>query len=811
MLVKYEDKCTTSVPHMVDLLYEAVLACPKDVSLRLHLAKLEERRSGLAAARAVLKPVGAAPDDNILRAMAKLETDARDHEKARAYYRQAADAEALQSGNSSPYNTSAPVSPPKRKPTRKGKTVKSLHAWALMEARLGNLTAAREILEEAKAITEHDSAIWRAIGELEGRDRNFEKARTAFQNAIAIDPHDARLFLAWGKIEALAGDLDRAEMLIDRVANAGPKGTAPTLAPSQTQKMMPSGGGTSASRATANPKPSRFQNNINNNTNVALTPHLLADALRERAILAARNGQLDDSVTLLTRASQIEPDCATGWRLLASQQLRVKGIVSAREVYRTGLQRVAQSAKPKLLHWWGQDERSAGDIDAARERFRLATCANSDYMSAWMSWGLLEKSEGNIAEACDIFEQASKRAERDLVRSPFIFQAWGRVEELERGRAEYASQIFRRGTNLVPTSGPLWSAWGLLEERRGNIEKARELFAKSSTTDPTHGSAWHSWALLEARRCNYERASELFKKGNENDASNASLLASWAMMENKELGNISRSRDLFERAVTADPYFAPAWHAWGCLEMTAGSLEKAQQLFQKAIEVRPDDPSPWHTLGVLESEHRHDHKAAIKHWKRAIEVEPGHALSYQAWALLEGNKNGNLEEARRLFEYAMQEAKLKQADMAMLLQSWASLEEQHGEFDQARKLLRKGLEVDRRRAETWQSLALVEKARGNREVAKRLLADGVESTSPLSGAATLYVIWAKMEAEEGNIGEARDLFAAGVRVNPSNVKTWNAYAAAENKYGDASRAAEIKSTCGALFVRQDNANEDFKL
>ena len=34
---------------------------------------------------------------------------------------------------------------------------------------------------------------------------------------------------------------------------------------------------------------------------------------------------------------------------------------------------MAQSAKPKLLqHWWGQDEQSGGDIDAARERLRLA-------------------------------------------------------------------------------------------------------------------------------------------------------------------------------------------------------------------------------------------------------------------------------------------------------------------------------------------------------------------------------------------------------------------------------------------------------
>lgn len=804
MLLQYEEKCEAPTAQVVDLLYEAVLSCPKDCTLRLHLAKLEEKRNGPAAARSVLKPVEMRNDEQVLRALARLEAETNNYEKARLYFRRAADVEAVRSFKTD--KKKYPNALSKRKPSPGKKTVRSLHSWALMEARIDNIAAARKILEEAKGITEDDSGVWRAIGELEARQRNFDKARDAFQNALAIDPEDPRLFVAWGKMEALAGDVERAEMLIDRVAKTALDSSPRSVCVSNdAPKRVP------IKRATTVGQTGGRLSTFDENRNVALTPHILAGALRERAILASRNGQFDDSLALLTRASQIEPDCPTGWRLLASQELRMRGIESARKVYNMGLDLIEQSAKPKLLHWWGQDERASGNVDKARERYRQATCANPDYMSAWLSWGLLEKSEGKLVEACNIFEQASGRAERDLVRAPFIFQAWGRVEELDRGRIDFAAEVFQRGVNLVSNSGSLWSAWGLLEERRGNIEQARELFRKATSTDPKYGSAWHSWALLEARRCNYERASDLFRQGNENEPTNSSLLASWAMMEGRELSNVKRARDLFERAVTADPYFGPAWHSWGCLEMSAGSLTKARELFRKAADVRPEDPSPWHTLGVLEAEHGENYEAAIKNWKRALEVSPGHALSFQAWALLEGTEKHDMEEARRLFESGVNFSKQKPSDTALLYQSWASLEQRYGNFDEARKLLRKSLGVDRRRAETWQNLAIVEKARGNREFAKRLLADGVGVVAPVSSGAALYVIWATLEAEEGDIEKARELFAASIRVNPSNSSTWNAYASVENKYGSVRRAAEIKLTSQALFVRQDNANENFKL
>lgn len=791
-----EKRCGAPMADVMDVLRESLTYCPVNPWLRLRLARMEETRGDTLAAIRVLNVVEPRNEEFVLRPLARLEAAHGNLERARSLYRRAADIEAIAcfKGNSSEIPT-----------------VKALHAWALMEDKAGNVGVARNLLEEAVGITKYDTGIWRALGELETKESNYGRAREAFQTGIAIDPNNARLLLSWGKMEVLADNLQMAESLMQRVSRLGSVKRRSSASKDESNDTIDKH--SEFSELLSSPPDEDYQDEgsmdvQHSSRNIALTPHVLAEALRERAMLASRNGLLDDSLMLLLRASQIEPNFPKGWRLLASQEHRLHGVESMRKVYEIAKEKVSIRDKPKLLHWWGQDEKTSGDKDKARSLFRQSTRANPDYMSAWLSWGLMEKGEGNIEEACDIFEEASRRAEVGFLHAPFIFQAWGRVEELDRGRPEFAVNVFQRGINLVTTSGPLWSAWGLLEERRGNIDKARELFENSTKNDPKFGSAWHSWALLESRRCNFERASELYREGHEKDPTDASLLVSWANMEGSELGNRDRGRQLFQKAVTADPYLGMAWHAWGCLEMKTGSIDRARRLFLKAAEVQPNNSSPWHTLGVLEVDYCNNIQGAIENWKKAIEVEPTCPLGYQSWALLEGNKNDNMEEARRLFELGIEKMKRKPNDVALLLQSWAALEEKKGNAEDARRLLRRSLEVDRKRAETWQSLALIEKSRGNREVARQLVKDGVEVVSPSSSSSVLYVIWGNMEAEEGNIEKARQLFAAGVRSNPNKVSTWNAYAAMERKFGSGSRAAEIKLTSDALLMRQGRAIGD---
>lgn len=804
--------------HLADVLQEALTACPLDPVLRLQLARIEERRKGLRAARAVLAPIERVPHPDVMRTLGRILFQQGDHARARVFLRRAADCESRPNLRSKSTgsdededgeNDSA-LSSRKNRHSRSHKAVKALHAWALMESKVGNIDEARTLLAEARALCQTDAGIWRAIAELESRERNFEVARKAFQSALAIDPNDPRVLLAWGRTEVLAGDMLKAEALIAKLDKLPPnrRKTVKHLAKRIESERISAlfnlkdremDGGDDSKLSDHNASDDYSSNNV------SLTPHVLAAALRERAILASQDGRFEDSVRLLTRASVVEPGNEVGWRLLASQELRRKGIERLREVYRLGLDQVAQRCKYKLLHWWGQDERSHGNVNEARELFRKATLASPDYMSAWMSWGLMEKSVGRVDEACAIFEQATRRAEEDAIRAPFIFQAWGRVEEIDRGRPDVAAAIFERGVRLAPTSGALWAAWALLEHGRGNTNQARSLFQKATEMDPKHCTAWHSWALLEAERCNFLKAGKLFENGHENDRTDAGLVASWAAMEGKELGNVARARDLFQKTVDIDGQFGAALRAWGVLEMETGNRNQARDLFEKASLVHGEEAAAWHLLGVLEYDLNKDINGARRMWKRAVDTDERHAETYERWGAAEA-ACGRLEIGQQLFQDGVDRC-CGEAERASLLVAWARVEREHGDWERSKELVEQALAADRRTWEAWDALASLENAEGQSSRALELLLEGLDACKGTPCGA-LFISAAELRADAGDEDEARRLLCDGIATRPADKAVWDALEKLELRIGGQERAEAIAKRRAKVFCRRHDSEKD---
>lgn len=821
MLLQLQTTFGAGDAHIADVLREALAACPRDPTLRLHLARIEERRKGPRAACATLGPVEHLSHPDVMRTLGRLLFQLGELSRARAYLRRAADLDADM--NSRPKSASedgadddsdVSGSSRKKKVSRRHKAVKALHAWALMESKVGNVDEARALLAEARSLCQTDAGIWRAIAELESRERNYDEARKAFQNALAIDPHDPRMLLAWGRTEALAGDTAKAEALIARVD---------ALPPNRRKMVKHLAKHVDTDRVTAlfDLKEHDVEFNIDekerasshngddefSSNNVSLTPHVLAAALRERAILAARDGRFEDSLRLLTRASVVEPGNEVGWRLLASQELRLKGIERLREVYRIALSHVAQRCKYKLLHWWGQEERTNGNVEEARELFRRATLASPDYMSVWMSWGLLEKSVGNVDEACAIFEQAARRAEQDSIRAPFVFQAWGRLEEMERRRPDVAAKIFERGVKLAPACGALWAAWGLLEHHQGDVVKARKLFKQSTDSDPTDASTWHQWALLEAERCNFRSAAQLFERGHRQDAADSSLLTSWASMEGTELGNVALARDLFQRAIDADSQYALALRMLGVMETQAGNVMQARDAFERASRVKNEEAPAWHALGVLEWNTCHNSDAAVRMWRRAIEADATHSPTYERWAELEaegGNSAGALDVLRDGLEKC---AGNSASERASLLVAYARAQRQAGDTATASQLLQKALSAHRKEWKAWNELAELERKKGSRKRALQTLHNGIESCKG-SPCGDLFVSAARILLDNADISGARKFLCEGISTRPADTVVWAALVQLEREHGSHDRAERVAELQSKVFSRRVDSEGD---
>lgn len=426
------------------LITEAISHCPEDVRLRLALARIEEKRKGLNEARSILLPLHKHNDVELLRAVGKIDFRMRRFDSGRVFFRRAADLESV-----------SVAKPEAEKSHFQIRTVKSLHAWAHMEAWSSHTDNARALLKEAVSICDSDSGVWRAIAEIESRNRNYDKARIAFEKALSIQPRDARVILAYGRTEALAGNLKHAEELFDTVSKITSKHDKVVIDNMKRRRYTTHDIGETTSNANIRPFAKRGVYRY-----MTFSQRVIANTLKETAMLAAREGQMEDSVSMLTHAAEIDPSSDIVWRLLAGNTTSLHGIQRAREVYEKALGKVDTGKIPKMHHWWGQDERACGNISAARDLFLKASVSHPGYMSVWISWGLLEKSEGNIDKA------VSEGVRTKPLRSTVVAFVWL--------------------LSLVPFLEGL----GQLEHRRGNHGKARQLFQKATLAEPGICVAW---------------------------------------------------------------------------------------------------------------------------------------------------------------------------------------------------------------------------------------------------------------------------------------------------------------------------------
>lgn len=804
-----EENCGEGHDASLAVLRRAVVAHPLNSDLRIAIARLEERINGAGAARQYLDDANFEGDQAVTRSLAMLEMKEGNFDRARILFRRAADLEALDGSEEGKY--AAPGAGGKgiggrnrgrggnrrRKRdyigaphNRTARSAKSLHAWALMEVKVGDIETARKLLLEADSLAPEDPAIWRALAEIESRERNYSAARSAFERATAIDDSDMRLWLAWGKTESLAGNYQAAEKLL-------------LTAIDRFERFRNS----SQSRAAVGKdvKAALSSDNLDVTISGPYPPvqsRVIADALKELASIAVQQGDVPKAVDLLGQATKIDPSYDSAWRVLSEHLLRLEGIGAVRDLYRRALGRCNRKLHARLLHWWATEERNARCYDEARDLLKQATDLEPTYMSAWLSWALVEKAMGSVDRACEVFASAAEHATRSSVRSPYIFHAWGRVEELKRGDVDRAREIFRKGCQLSPRSGMLLHAWGQMEDRCGRLEAARDLFNKAVQIEPGNGFNWQAWGMLEARRRNYEKAAELFKTGSTNDPKNGGILASWAMMEGRDLGNEERGRELFEAATTADSNNATAWHSWGSLEVTLGNYDLARQLYLRAAKACPTDPISWNALGVLEAEHGTSLSRPVEYFEQATSVDSTHAISYQAWALFAERKKLDVAEARRLYMLGVE--KCDADGQGILYQAWAVMEQRQGSVAEARELLKRGLDVDRRRAELWATYALLEKTCGNRKIARRLFQDACSAVVPVRDIAAIYAAWGTMEAEAGSHDEARTLFQRGLRINPRHEPLWRSYASMEEQQGNLEKAAELRSKATGCPVSVDD-------
>ena len=207
---------------------------------------------------------------------------------------------------------------------------------------------------------------------------------------------------------------------------------------------------------------------------------------------------------------------------------------------------------------------------------------------------------------------------------------------------------------------------------------------------------------------------------------NAYVYTAWASMEYKkgdrredDAACASRARELYRKALVADPRCSAAYLQLGVMESECGNYDEAESCFEEVLEFDQRNSRVLQAYAIMESRRAPkedvDSRRVLDLFERALKADPRDAGVYQAYALY----------------------------VAEL-----------GDVDSARDLLRMGTEVNKRHAPAWLAWGVLETRYDSAKAARDVFQQGIWSCAQPGGGqsggrrcARLWQAWGVLESK----------------------------------------------------------------
>ena len=367
----------------------------------------------------------------------------------------------------------------------------------------------------------------------------------------------------------------------------------------------------------------------------------------------------------------------------------------------------------------------------------------------------------------------------------------------------------------IPDIGPnpfLLQTLGTLEQQMGNLAAAEELYLQALRSRPSHAAAWVALAQLRTkelrqganagRACYQSAERELQRIGAK---PNAFVYTAWASMEYKkgkedDMKSVQRARELYRKALDADPRCSAAFLQLGVMESDCGNFDTAKECFEKVLTFDQRNSRVLQAYAIMESRRprdKVDSRRVLDLFERALSANSRDAGVYQAYALYVVEL-GDVDAARDLLRRGTEVDKRH----APAWQAWGVLETRFNTAKVARDVFQQGIWAcaqpgggqsgGRRCARLWQAWGVLEAQEGDHSAARRCFSRALDADQRNVAAVTA---WTLMEAEIGNFADARCIFERTLKYfpSPSDDKTavWRAYEVMEERAGNYRQAQQV--------------------
>ncbi|PKC11385.1 TPR-like protein [Rhizophagus irregularis] len=522
--------------------------------------------------------------------------------------------------------------------------------YAAWEESQKELNRARSIYERALDVDSRNVTLFIKYTEMEMKNRNINHARNLFDRAVTLLPRVDQFWYKYTYMEEMLGNVAGARQIFERWMQWEPDESA-WNAYIKTEKRYKE-----IDRARAIYE--RF-------VNVHPEPKNWLKWVK----FEEEQNNLEKCREILSQAIEVLGEDHMDQKIFiafAKFETRLKEFERARIIYKYALDKLPRSKSESLYNAYTQFEKQHGDKDEIEDvvvgkrrlQYDEELAANPKNYDIWFDYARLEENASDIEKVREIYERAIAQVpptqeKRFWRRYIYLWINYALYEELETKDYDRTRQIYQECLKILPhkkfTFAKIWLLYAQFEIRRLDLQAARKSLGMAIGMCPKD-RLFKGYIEIELQLREFDRCRTLYTKYLEHNPSNCYAWIKFAELE-RMLGDYDRCRAIFELAVEQPTLDMPEllWKAYIDFEFTEEEFEKTRLLYQRLLEKT----------------------GHVKVW-----------ISFAQFELNadEGDKQGALERARKVFENAYQSMKEKELkeERVLLLESWKEFETNHG-------------------------------------------------------------------------------------------------------------------------------------
>jgi crooked neck len=486
----------------------------------------------------------------------------------------------------------------------------SLAAWikyASWEARMGEFARARSIFERALQITYKDRALWLKYAEMEMEAKFINRARNVWDRAVTVLPRIEQFWYKYAFMEEIAENVDVARSIFDRWMRWEPsqQGWMCYVKFEERQEEWQRARQVMERYCACHPTEKSYikyasweQHTMKD---MPAARGIFERALKEEELPAARRSQ-----RLFLRFAKFEERC--------------EEIERARVIYKYAIDSFPQDQREELhKEFISFEKRHAlagrqGIEKAVTEkrwnRYEEKIKAEPLDYNTWIDMVQLAENRGEVELARATYERALKHVPLAMEKRywktyVYLWIFYAVFEEKLAKDVERARNVYLQLLDKVPhkkfSFAKVWVLYAKFEIRQKNLAGARKVLGTALGKCPKR-KLFREYIELELALGEIERTRKLYEKYLEFDYSSSSTWVNYAELE-EEIGENQRCRGVYELALTQDTIddSEAIWRRYIDFEASLGgedrdaqegvpdvdNFEKVSALYERLLTVSP--------------------------------------------------------------------------------------------------------------------------------------------------------------------------------------------------------------------------------